>query len=233
MNLDSNHAVNDAWQAYQAAERDRLRSVTMQRLQTLIEALLACDEAVWHAWALDFARSSIDEHDQTPVRLPLFREILFPALFAGLQHAQTGCARWLAGFAQLLYKSAECRDQLPAEWRTEIGLLQEAMRTDPNDGLARSRLVKAMAWQLEYSLHELPSGVLYGHDGATLPQCKELQADLAKFERLVKHLPDATAHASLIADCRFHYGAYADYLARQGHFGSYHDYLTESALAKD
>ncbi|MCB1641559.1 MAG: hypothetical protein KDI37_07490, partial [Xanthomonadales bacterium] len=169
--------VQAAWSAYQAAEADRLRRARVKHLQVLIDHLLASPDTERHAWALDIAQSSVDGREATPVRLPLFRAILFPELHAGMLGSEPGCARWLAGLAPLLYRSPECREMLPRSWQTEDGLLREALRQDPSDDVSRLRLIKNIAQQLEYSLHELPTGVLYGHDGASIAQCRELQAD--------------------------------------------------------
>lgn len=223
----SSSNIDRAWAAYEAAERDRVRDVYLAKLGELIQVLQSLPEVERFAWARGVARQSVDEEAATPVRMPLFREVLFPALHAGLQAREPGCARWLAGFAQLLYKSAECQSQLAAEHRSEIGLLREALVVDPRDELARARFITKMEGGLEYAIHELPAGVLYGHDGATLEQCAELRADLDEFESLVTAHGNRAKHEALITECRYHFTAYPDYLARRPEFRSYADYLTK------
>lgn len=225
MPSDSN--IERAWVAYEAAERDRIRDVYLAKLGELIQVLKSLPEAQRFAWARSLAKQSVDEAAATPVRIPLFREVLFPALRAGLQAREPGCARWLAGFAQLLYKSAECQGQLDPEHRGEAGLLREALRVDPLDTRARARLITSMTGALNYALHELPAGVLYGHDGATIEQCAELRADLDELESLVTAHGTRAEYEDLINDCRYHFTAYADYLARHLEFLSYEDYLTK------
>jgi hypothetical protein len=224
-------SIDIAWAAYEAAELDRVRDVSLARLRDLIELLDSVPEAERFAWARDVSRQSVDEALSTPVRMPLFREVLFPALLSGLHAQRPGCARWLAGFSQLLYKSPDCQRQLRHEHRSEIGLLREALLVDAGDELARSRLIKSLQWQLEYSLHELPAGVLYGHNGATIEQCGELRAELDEFARLVEAHGARAEHEDLIAGCRYHYAAYPDYLARSSEFPSYENYLAETGAA--
>ncbi len=104
------------------------------------------------------------------MRMPLFREVLFPVLFAGYEKGERGCARWLAGFAQLLYNSPECLARLPEALRSEHGLLLRAIERDTDDSLSKQRLLRILRGRFEYALHELPAGVLYAADGAT-PAC--------------------------------------------------------------
>lgn len=155
-------------------------------------------------------------------------EDVLAAIAAKIRAEVPGCARWMAGLAQLLYQSPECSDALPPDQRTEIGLLCEAFRIDPDDALARARLIDAMSWQFDCSLHELPSGVLYSGNGATAEQCRMLRSELEKFEALVAAHGTSGDHAKRVAGCRLHNRAYEAWLARRAEFDSYADYLSES-----
>lgn len=76
---------------------------------------------------------------------------------------------------------------------------------------------------LEYTLHELPAGVLFGHDGATEEQCAELMRETYRLEVLAKER--GIDLSEFIATCRWHYERYPHYLGRQRHFGSYESYM--------
>jgi hypothetical protein len=151
-------------------------------------------------------------------------------LLEGLRQQEPGCARWLAGFSNLIYQSPECAESLGDE-ASEIALLRKALRLDQDDALARERLIHALRWQLEYSLHELPSGVLFGADGATVEECEKLQEELAEFERLVLAHGTRAEHQEIIQECRLHYWAYPNYLRRRSQFESYADYLARTGAA--
>ena len=85
------------------------------------------------------------------------------------------------------YKSPECQAQLTEDNCTEIGLLRTALSHDANDNLARRRLLVAFAYHLEYAIHEVPSGVLWGNNVANIAQCAQLRTELAEFcEQYVK-----------------------------------------------
>ena len=153
------------WFDYLDAEKERIRHLTMPALDRFIESLLRHDMEVWHAWARDLARQISDEGAEIPVRFPLFRRVLLPALADGVTRELPGCARWLAEFESLLVNSDAT--MLPDHLQSSIGLLREAVRVDAADQLARRRLVNRWSSYLDYTLHELPAGVLYGQNGAT------------------------------------------------------------------
>ena len=78
---------------------------------------------------------------------------------------------------------------------------------------------------LEYTLHELPAGVLYDHDGADEKKCAELMSETYRLERLA--LDRGVDLAEFIAACRWHYERYPHYLSRQRHFGTYANYMAK------
>lgn len=216
------------WNDYLAAERVRVRQESLAALERFTDAALKHSIEVWQPWALDLARRVVDDHEDIPVRLPLFRLMLFPALRDGLAKSIPGSARWLAGFGQLLYKSPSCRDQLPENQRSEHGLLLRAVQDDPGDTRAKNRLRLLMRSRFDYVLHELPCGVLYGNDGATIEQCDELMEELGDYEQLLEELGSEDTDRYLIAEARFHIPAYKHYLSERQHYTSYEDYLSTS-----
>jgi hypothetical protein len=213
------------WETSLRAEGRAMRGRKLAALGAFLDALPA-GPADWHSWALALARRVVDGGEDFVIRTPLFERAVFPALLAGRGAGLPGCARWLAGLAQHLYRSPSCRTQLPAGEQTELGLLRAAVRQDENDHVSRRRLVAVLAERLRYSLHELPSGVLYGMDGATPEQCLELEQELDEFVGLVAGTNDAAAYGGLVETCRLHFPAYRDYLLNREAYTSYEDYLT-------
>jgi hypothetical protein len=215
------------WKEYLRAEQVRVRPEMMSALDRFIDRLLQLPPAQWHPWAKEIAADVSDRGAETPVRFPLFRRVLLPALVDGVLRGEPGCARWLASFESLLLHTPEAR--LPSKLQTAAGLLAEAVRIDPTDQLARKRLVERLASYLEYTLHELPSGVLFGMNGATIEQCAELQSCVADFRAHVAALGEENRHADLIHECAFHYAAYADYLRASPVPGGYEGFLSGRA----
>jgi hypothetical protein len=216
--------LEQLWADYLLGERDRIRHVMMPALDRFIDALLELPPATWHAWAKRIAADVSDQGARTPVRFPLFRRVLMPALAEGVRRREAGCARWLESFHELQLQ-ARGTSGLPPELESPYGLLTEALRLDPADTLARRRLIDWFVRDFEYSLHEVPSGVLYGTDGATPEQCEQLLRDLDEFRGHVSVAGETDRHAELIGECDFHYRAYADYLRSDTRDGGYADYL--------
>jgi hypothetical protein len=221
-------SVDELWDDYLRAERDRVRSVMMPALDRFIDRLLQEPASTWQAWARDVASAVSDRGAETPIRFPLFRRVLLPALAEGVTRVEPGCARWLASFESLLLETRD--NDLPTNLQTAVGLLTEAVRVDPTDDIARKRLVDRHAAYLEYTLHELPAGVLYGHDGATAEQCDELLELLADFKRHVEATAQTDRFARLVQDCDFYFRAYAGY-RRSGLTSSFAQYVQRQRLA--
>lgn len=220
------HPVEQLWANYLSAERVRIRQHSLAALDGFMSELLKLPVEVWHPWARDLAQRVVDQHEEIPIRLPLFRTVIFPALFAALKNSEPGAARCLAGFAQLLYKSPDCREQLPDNERSEYGLLARALQDDPNDASAKAQLLRIMRSHFEYVLHELPSGVLYGHDSATIEQCGELLEELENYERLAAEFGEEEDR-EVLAEARFHIPAYRKYLSERERYANYADYLAD------
>lgn len=213
------------WESYLAAESRGTREAKLCALDAFVEELLRLPAETWKRWALELAASIVDEGADVPVRHALFERILFPALAEALGGQAPGCARWLAGFAQQLYRLPACRERLGSERSTEWGLLQTALSHDPTDSRSRQQLIGLFERRLRYTLHELPAGVLYGHNGATATQCDELLAELDEFRALIAADNRATDFAVLVADCDGHFRGYKQYLLERPKYRSYAEYL--------
>jgi hypothetical protein len=98
----SDHArLTDLWLSYQAAERDRIRDRSLQRLERFLAAFDSADADVGDDIACRLMHELIDEKSDTPIRMPLFRRLMFPFLARGVLASRPHCARWLAHCDQL------------------------------------------------------------------------------------------------------------------------------------
>ena len=78
---------------------------------------------------------------------------------------------------------------------------------------------------LEYTLHELPTGVLYDSDGASEKKCAELMAASYQLEKMA--VDRGIEISEFLGTCRWHYERYPHYLSRHKHFGSYANYMAK------
>lgn len=219
------------WKVYEAAEGRAPRAEKLQALDSFLDALETSPPTDWFPWARSIAEQVVDHGLNLVIRRPLFNRAVFPALLAGYQARLHGCARWLAGLADHLLHNPQCREQLPPEETTELGLLLAAVRHDPADRRSRLRLIDKVADRLCSSIHEVPSGVLYGIDGASPEQCQELEEELEDFCWLVAQEGMQERYAELIRSCRLHFRGYRDYLLHREKYESYASYLSRHAEA--
>ena len=203
------------WDEYLRQERQSVRSPILPTLENFIDALARTSVEYRTSWALKIAEAVVDQKKGIPVRLPLFRKVLFPALLSGYREQIPGCARWLAGFYQLLYNSPGCLDQLSPNERFVPNLLRAALQVDPNDTRSRGQLIGVLASHLEYAIHEVPSGVLFGSNGASIAECDLLVEELDEFSRLASADGCIERYRGLVDDCRLHFVAYRDYLGNR------------------
>ena len=221
------------WENYLATENSGTREAKLRTLNEFVEELLRSPEATWKRWALDLAARVVDERADVPVRRPLFERVLFPALAEALDARVPGSARWLAGLSQHLHRCRACMERLGHDRSSEWALLRAAAAQDPADGLSRRQLVRLIADHLRYTLHELPAGVLYGVDGATVDQCDELLAELEEFRALVAMEGQSHDYGQLMSEWGHHFRAYKRYLLERPAHQSYPRFLEEHGGSPD
>lgn len=200
----------------------------MKSLSQFIDSLSNTPQKQWSDWVLDVAREIVDEQSSFPIRFPLFERIIFPVLYKGYISNAPNCARWLAGFSQYIYKSKKCMEKLGENNFSEHTLLQKAIELDPGDHAAKIRLICVLASNLDYSIHEVPWGVLYGINGASVEECILLVKELDDFCSLVDSENMRNEYNDLIEDCNYHFKMYANYLRNQKDFGSYEAFLNDN-----
>ena len=158
------------WNEYVAAEGDRIRFVFLPALDRFLTSVTDTPVEIWKDWAYGIAQKHLDQEDPFPIRFRLFTEAIFPALLQGLRRGEPDCARWLSGFTSLIFHRKECQAALADEGWSRKALLRLALKQHPEDVLARGQLIEEIADDLDYTLHELPTGVLYdqhyAEDGA-------------------------------------------------------------------
>ena len=217
------------WEDYCLAEKDRIRSVLLEKLSSFISSVTALDKSQYEEWVYELSRNIVDKEESFPIRVPLFEKVIFPILFEGYKIGKPDCARWLAGFDQLIYKSKLAKESLGKEF-TQAHLLENALRHDPQDKLAKRKLVYTLASRLEYVIHEVPWGVLWDMNGANADQCELLKDELAEFISLAKDCGLETNYEDLITECQLHFNEYQSYLRECDKWETYEAYLLSRGI---
>lgn len=225
--------IEECWDAYLAQEREGVRSVAVEMLHDFVGMLTTLPQAEWQSWAMGLADAHAGGKD-IPVRMPLFRAVLFPVLLDEIARGSGTAARLLAGFSQLLYHCPDCRMKMPEHLRTEYGLILEAVHRDSKDQTARLRMRQIYRDRFDYALHELPTGVLYEHNGATPEQCDEMSAELEGYANLCSEIGAEEDDTELIDEARFYIPAYKDYIQNHAAYGNFSAYIaTDNPRAKE
>ncbi len=219
--------TTELWNAHLCLEQDCVRSSMLLALDRFIDAFVCETPVLQESWAISFAGSIADHRHDMAVRMPLFRRVLLPHLTTGVLESRPGCARWLAHFGPLLARVNDSR--LPEQLQNVVGLLKAALALDPQDQAARQQLVETHASYMNYTLHELPAGVLYGMDGANLSECDELLELLSEFTSHIELLNQRDIYAKLVDECELHYNAYRAYLSA-GRAGCSYERFVESRM---
>lgn len=103
------------------------------------------------------------------------------------------------------------------------------LKEDHNNIDALKYKYNALKYFLEFSIHEIPSCVLNGMDGASVSDIPGMMEDTNELERISKKL-NMPLCETLIANCRRYYKAYEDYLLHVGRYRSFNDYLRSNGI---
>ena len=82
---------------------------------------------------------------------------------------------------------------------------------------------------LEFSLHEIPSGILDGMNGVSVSAILDMLHIVDEFQYLSERL-SLNDDSALIADCRKFYHAYEGYLHNLDSFKNFADYLNKNGI---
>jgi hypothetical protein len=225
--MDYPAELSALWEHYLEQERRGLRDAALATLQEVLPQLEALDEPARAAWVEEVLRRKVDEGERIPIRVPLFDRVLYPVLSVQWQAGDALAAKRLAQLVS--HVSSKLWGQLPGQ-PGAIGLWQDAYDRNPGDEESRQGLVRQLAGWIQYTLHEIPAGVLVDSHGASPEECAILQSELELFESLLRG-PQVEQYRDLVARAAFHYGAYAEYRRHYDEYESYPHFLsTRGAL---
>ena len=128
------------------------------------------------------------------VRYELFEEIIFPVLLKGYNDKNVELMFWLAKLCQELYRNKKVWEKINRV--TEGEILEECYHLEPDNEVIQKMLLGLKISEIDYSIHEWPAGILYGHNGATIDECNIMLNELP----LIKKLDKNNEHQELIQD---------------------------------
>ena len=154
------------------------------------------------------------------IRQPLYKNLIYPILSDQVEQNDVNAIKGLLRLDQhLISYQGYTKDTKFSSWT----LLEKGLKISPDDRELLEFSERTTRNYLSYTLHELPTGVLYGTNGASIEECKELIIEVEKYEKVCKKLD--RDEKELIQECKFYYQAYKDYLLVYKNFKGFADYL--------
>lgn len=216
------------WQQYLSAEASAHRKRLLAALAEFVQALQEGSEEQRRDFAENFCRQMADAGEKLPLREPLFATIIGSYLVAACEQGEENAGRWLAYFYPQ-FRNMPLSQRLidPPDPAHPVVLLAEAYRCDPDSVLTQDALIQYYAQQFSYAVHEVPAGVLYGFDGATVAECQEWLDDLALFREVVQKRGVTEQYETAMRYWDFHFRGYADYLTHREQYPNYAEYIDQ------
>lgn len=101
----------------------------------------------------------------------IWKKIILPELERRIEYDPLAIKAMILTI-QNLYSSKPDHERL--DYITEERLTIKLIKINPNDEWAINRRITQLRRWLSYTIHEWPSGVLYGMDGASVDECDEI-----------------------------------------------------------
>lgn len=174
--------------------------------------------------------SFLKEHHSLPVSKPFFQKILIPPVCYDIYNNSYQSLKTLFEITpyedintdkDLIFLLQEvCHFQYNVKQLTDMVLL-----SDPEHIAALRYRYRILESFLSFSIHEVPSGILNGMNGADLNQLPFLQKDLQEFQEISYKLGLYHQNKDFIQYCYVLYTAYADYLSSSAFYPNFKTYL--------
>jgi hypothetical protein len=154
------------------------------------------------------------------IRQQLFRHLIYPILSKQVEQNDIIAIKGLLRLDQLLISyRGYTKDAKYSSWI----LLEKGLSISPDDRELLELSESNTRNYLISTLHELPSGILYGTNGANIEECEELIEEIGKYELLCDKLQ--LDESELIQKCKYYYSAYKNYLSSNESYNSFPEYL--------
>ncbi|MDO1451681.1 hypothetical protein Q0590_35740 [Rhodocytophaga aerolata] len=151
---------------------------------------------------------------------PFFEKVYFPTLEKGYKAGELAAIKLMLKHISIIYQIERKRE---TSSYSEFALIDKGLEICPTDQELLLTKERCLESYLDFTIHEVPYGVLYGMDGASPDECLKLLDTLEEYKELCHTL--GVDRDDLIAECYFHYQHYYIYLQDQQKYTSYEQYL--------
>lgn len=155
--------------------------------------------------------------------------VVAPRVIAEFQTKSIRGRRWMDSWGtDLLIRKQTSATTIASGW-SKLQNLAAWTRAEPHAVEPNKKLSIHLEKWFEFTLHELPSGVLCGMNGATTEQCAELMNWTDAYTTAISVLGGPSpAQKELLKKCRYHYTAYAKYRSTRKPEDTYQSFLHQT-----
>ncbi|WP_224240090.1 hypothetical protein [Hyalangium gracile] len=206
------------------------RKEALQVAEELAASLRQYPEEWKEQWVVSVCEELIDRNPVPrelgipQMRYPLLRDLIYPVLLRRYARRDADAARWFAWLMRRYSNAGRLWEQLPPDAQTSFAMLRRAAEWSPDDVRVTVPLVEHLTAWFHHAMHELPMGVLYGMNGASVEQCGEMLEELERLEGLIRRLGWEDRYARMLEYWRRQVRCYAAYLS-QGEIRPYEAWL--------
>jgi hypothetical protein len=168
---------SELYREYLSLKALGLRDDSKEKLMNFIDSFADIDEK--EVWVRGFIEEGNFEHK---IRHEIFEQLVFPVLYEGYKENDFWAIWSLSKVSQNLYDSKAFWKKV--DYNTDHSLLRRCFELNPEHQEVRKELLDALLGFFRYSMHEWPSGILYGNDGADQKQSQEILEEIG-FARLL------------------------------------------------
>lgn len=135
------------------------------------------------SWVWSYLKS-FDKENPPFIRYEIFRDLVYPVLKEGYLQNDIASTIWLAILYDNIYNNKYIYNEVNL---TSIELLEKCINIDPQNNEAKKLLLTQLIRRLVYCIHEWPSGILYGNNGASIEECQEIRDSIYLAQSLDVH----------------------------------------------
>jgi hypothetical protein len=128
----------------------------------------------------------LETNGHSCIRHELFANLVYPILKKGFEEHDYKSTLWLGKLIQNIYQTKGVFEELGS--LLEMDFYRKCYDIDPINPEGNKLLVNSILDWLSHCEHEWPSAILYGMDGASLEQCKDIRVEASFAASLTENL---------------------------------------------
>lgn len=118
---------------------------------------------------------NLEKNRHSCIRHEIFISLVYPVLKKGFEAGDYNSTLWLGKLIQNVYQTKGIFEELGSI--VEMGFFRKCYDIAPNIEEGNELLLNSILSWLSHCEHEWPWGILYGNDGASLEECKDIRKE--------------------------------------------------------